>query len=620
MSIFGDILTIDLSSHQITRVPIDENEVRQYLGGRGLNIWQMQQADPYIDPLSPQNVLLLTCGLLTGSLAPSSSRLQLAARSPQTGFWGTSNVGGHFGAALRHAGVHMLRIIGRAETPVYLLIDGQDVEIRDAADVWGLDIPTTVETLKSKHHPDTRILTIGIAGENLVRYACIISDDRHAAGRTGLGAVMGSKNLKALVVTASPHERQPHGELSDLARQYARAIREAERYELYSVYSNAAYLRLTHDLGLLGTRNFRQTQFEDVDKVNGTEFMRYVHKHKTCYRCPVHCKAEIRIENGRFEKLIGERPDIEPTMAFGPRIGVSDPEAVLYLYNLSNTLGVDSISVAGVIAFAMDLYDQKIISSSDTGGLPLKWGDADAVIALMSQIARREGFGAVLAEGVRDAARQIGRGSEMYAYHSKGLELPGYDPRSAQGTALAFAISNRGADYASVYPSLEWFWTPEQGKLAFGSEASIDPLKPEGKGLMVRHAYIVSTVMDALGICKVPILSVIGDFSLEKEAQLVAAFTGWDITPADLFDIGERILTDERRLNILYGLTSQDDTLPTKFLEDAVPSGPTMGKVVALQQMVEDYYAAMGWDKAGNPIDSLNLFIPILEEQESQPM
>jgi aldehyde:ferredoxin oxidoreductase len=412
---------------------------------------------------------------------------------------------------------------------------------------------------------------------------------------------MGLKNLKALVVKACRQDRQPPGELSELARQYAREIREAERYELYSIYSNAAYLRWTHDLGLLGTRNFRQTQFEDVDKVNGTVFMPYVRKHKSCHRCPVHCKAEIRIENGRFEMLIGERPDIEPTMAFGPRIGINDPEAVLYLYNLTNTLGIDSISAAGVIAFAMDLYEQEIISVMDTGGMPLRWGDAEAAITLLNQIARREGFGAVLAEGVREAARQIGQDAEAYAYHSKGLELPGYDPRGAQGTALAFAISNRGADYASVYPSLEWFWSPEQGKQAFGTEASIDPLQPEGKGLMVRHSYIVSAVLDAIGVCKVPILSVVGDFSLEKEAHMVSAFTGWEITPADLFEVGERILTAERRLNIRYGLTSADDSLPVKFLGEPVPSGPTAGKVVALQQMVRDYYAAMGWDENGNP-------------------
>ena len=599
MTVLGDQLTVDLTTGQITREPLDDDIARQYLGGRGLNAWQMLDT-PDPDPFGPDNVLLFSNGLLTGSLAPASSRLQISARSPQTGLLGASNIGGHFGAALRHAGYQMVRIIGRADSPVYLWIGADGAEIRDASGVWGLDIPAAVERLQADN-PDSRVLAIGPGGENRVRYACIIADDRHAAGRTGLGAVMGSKNLKALVVAQTPQDRAPRGELSDVAREYARQIRKSERYELYSVYSNAAYLRETHDLGMLGTRNFQRTQFEDVDKLDGRGFMKYVRKHHTCHRCPVHCKAEVRIEHGRFEMMLGERPDIEPLMGFGPRIGVNDLEAVLYLFNLTNTLGLDAISVAGVIAFAMELYEQEIISVQDTGGMPLRWGDPEAAIVLIEQIARREGFGAVLAEGVRGAAQMIGVEAEQYAYHSKGLELPGYDPRSAQGTALAFAISSRGADYASVYPSLEWFWSAEQGRQVFGSAESVDPQSPRDKGAVVRHAYLVSTALDALGVCKVPILSVVGDFSLESEARMASLLTGWDITPDSLFEVGARILTDERRINIRCGLTSADDTLPDKFLTDPVPSGPTAGKVAALREMVQDYYRVMGWDEQGNP-------------------
>lgn len=606
MSTYGDILSIDLTTQRVSREPLAESIVRQYLGGRGLNAWQMQQlADPAIDPLSPQNVLLLSTGLLTGSVAPASARAQFAARSPQTGLLGASNVGGHFGAALRQSGIAMLRVTGRAQTPVSVWIEGEQITIRDAAHLWGLEVPRAIEGLRAQADPNTelRALAIGPAGENLVRFACVLTEDVHAAGRTGMGAVMGSKNLKALVLVQPERERRAAGELSDLARQYARAIRDAERYDLYATINNSAYLRDSHDLGLLGTRNFQQTQFEGVDAINGEQFLPYVRRYKSCHRCPVHCKAEVRIEHGRFEMLVGERPDIEPLMGFGPRIGVADPEAVLYLYSLTNTLGLDSISAAGVLAFAIDLYEQEILSSEDTGGLPLRWGDADAAVALVKQIARREGLGDLLAEGVREAARRIGNGAERLAMHSKGLDLPGYDPRGAQGTALAYAISNRGADYASVYPSLEYFWTPEQGKATFGDEASVDSSRSEGKGRMVRYAYQVSAALDALGVCKVPILSVIGDFSLELEAHLVSAYTGWDITTDDLFAIGAEIITAERRVNLRYGLTSQDDTLPARFLEEPVPSGPTKGKVVDLARMVRDYYQAMGWDENGVPPD-----------------
>jgi len=359
----------------------------------------------------------------------------------------------------------------------------------------------------------------------------------------------------------------------------------------------------SNEMGLLGTRNFREVQFEGVEAINGDKLLPYVTRYKSCHRCPVHCKAEVRIEHGRFEMMLGERPDIEPLMGFGPRIGVNDPEAILYLFNMTNRFGLDVMSAAGVLAFAMDLYEREILSLQDTGGLPLRWGNVEAAIVLLEQIARREGLGDLLAEGVREAAQRIGDGAERYAFHSKGLDFPGYDPRSAQGTALAYAISNRGADYTSVYPSLEYFWTPEQGKAAFGDEASVDPLRSKGKGRMVRYAYQVSSVLDALGVCKVPILSVMGDFSLEPEARLVSAYTGWDITPDDLFAIGAEIITAERRINLRYGLTRQDDTLPAKFLEDGAPSGPAEGKVVDLARMVAEYYEAMGWDENGVPPD-----------------
>jgi aldehyde:ferredoxin oxidoreductase len=280
---------------------------------------------------------------------------------------------------------------------------------------------------------------------------------------------------------------------------------------------------------------------------------------------------------------------------------VDDPETVFYLFNLTNAYGIDCISTGGVLAFAMELYEHGILTAEDTGGLALNWGDAEAAITLTHQIGQREGLGAILADGVRGAAEQIGRGAERYAYHSKGLELPGYEPRSAQGTALAFAISSRGADYASVYPSLEWFWTPEQSRRVFGSEQAVDPYSPVGKGTMVRYASMVSAALDALGICKVPVLSVLGDFSLEPEARLMSALTGWDLTPDRLFEVGSRIITAERRINLSYGLTAQDDTLPDLFLKKPLTSGPTEGMTVALDEMRRDYYAAMGWDADGIP-------------------
>lgn len=603
MSAPGKVLTIDLTTRQITTDVIDAASARQYLGGRGLNIWQLRQlVGPAVDPLSPENPLFLSCGLLTGSEVPASSRLQLGARAPQTGLLGSSNVGGHFGAALHAAGFHMVRIVGRADAPASLWIDADRAEIRDAADLWGLDTRDAAEALRAQAgDADLKALLIGVGGENLVRYASINTSDGHAAGRTGLGAVMGSKRLKAIVIASRGDRRPPDPAVRDLVQEYARSIRNAERFATYSTYSNSVYLSWANDLGILGTRNFREAQFEGAEKVDGREMARYVRKAKSCHRCPVHCKAEIRIEHGRFATLVGERPDVEPLMALGPKIGVDDPEAVIHLFSLTNAYGIDAISTGGSIAFAMDLYERGILTDADTGGLALRWGDAEAARALMGQIARREGLGDTLAEGVREAARRIGRGAEHYAYHVKGLELPGYDPRGAQGTALGFAISNRGADYTTVYPSLEFFWSPEQGRQAFGSAESVNHLSPEGKGALVKHSAIVSAVLDALGICKVPVLSVVGDFSLEKEARLAAALTGWDLTAQELFDAGYRIVNAEREFNLACGMTRADDDLPDKFVEEPIPAGPTQGKTVDLQKMLRDFYAAMGWDREGRP-------------------
>jgi aldehyde:ferredoxin oxidoreductase len=600
-------MTIDLSTGVVAVDPLDEVAARRYLGGRGLNAWQMRQlVGPEVDPFAPENVLILSCGLVTGLDVPASSRLQVAARSPQTNLLGSSNFGGHLGAALRAAGYQAIRIVGRADSPVYLYIHADGAEIFDASPLWGQETGKVNSALASAH--DAWVMSIGPGGENLVRFASINTSDDHAAGRTGMGAVMGSKHLKAIAVARQEpgHNGRNHA-VADQVRQYALNIRQSERYDVYSTTGNAAYLTWTNDRGLLGIRNFQTGAYEPAERMNGTGFMPYVTKHRTCHRCPVHCRAEIRIDHGRYARLVGSRPDIEPLMAFGPRIGADDLEGVLYLYNLTNELSLDVISTAGVLAFAMELFERGILSREDTGGLLLKWGDLETAATLIHQIARREGLGQILAEGVRRAAELIGRGAEKYAYHSKGLDLPGYDPRGAQGTALAFAISNRGADYASVYPSLEFFWTPEQARQVLGTEKAVDPLSPAGKGVMVKYAYLVSAVLDALGICKVPVLSVVGDFSLEPEAALVSALTGWDLTPAELFEIGTRIVSAERLINLSYGMSPRDDTLPDTFLKTPLDSGPAAGQTVALAEMVRDFYEAMGWDSEGNPPHNLDL-------------
>lgn len=603
----GQILTINLTTRQISSEPLPADAVHAYLGGRGLNAWQMEQIiDPAVDPLGPENTLLLTCGLLTGSAVPASARLQLAARSPQTGLLGASNIGGHTGAALRAAGWQMVRLIGAADAPVYLRISADGADICDAGDLWGLSPQETADTFEAEQGISaSRVLAIGPAGENLVTFACVNSGDGHAAGRTGMGAVLGSKRVKAIAFAAKPSRTEMDATTKTALRDYALNIRQSERYDIYATSSNTTYINWSNDAGVLGTRNFQDTQFEHADRTDGRHLGQYTKRHRTCHHCPVHCRGEIEVKNGRYSLAHGERPDIEPLMMFGARLGIDNMDAILYLFNLVNKLGLDVISAGGVLGFAIECFEKGLLTEADTGGLTLTWGDADPLITLLEQIAQKEGLGAILAHGTKEAARQIGPAAEQYAIHSKGLDLPGYDPRGAMGTALAYAISNRGADYTSVYPTLEFFWDEEESKAFFGSADPVNRRGTVNKGILVRYSYLVSTALDALGICKVPILSVVGDYSLQHEADLVNRLTGLDFTPADLLTAGERILNAERRMNIAYGLTVADDTLPERFLKEPSSGGDSVGMTVDLPGMVQDFYAAMGWDEGGVPPENI---------------
>jgi aldehyde:ferredoxin oxidoreductase len=593
---------MDLDCQEAVTTHEEEQVYRRFLGGRGVNSWHLLERQvPGADPLGPENLLCFSCGLLTGTEAPSSARLHVSARSPLTGLLGSSNVGGGFGARLRLAGVQSLVVRGQAPRPSLLLVEDGRVEVLDASDWWGQDTRAVASGLVSRFGPGSEVLVIGVGGENLVPFACMVTGTQHAAGRTGMGAVMGSKRLKAIVVRAK-RERTTHPGSQESIREYVSAIRSSPRYEMYSRYSNSAFVNWANDMGILGTRNYQGVRFEGAGQIDGSRLIDYVTRRHTCHRCPVGCKASFEIRQGPYAGTRGERPDIEPIMNLGAKCGLDDPEALLHLHALAGTLGIDVISAGGVLAFAMETYERGIITRDDTGGIELTWGNASAMAAMMDLMARREGFGAVLSHGVRGAAQLVGRGSEAYAHHSKGLELTGYDPRGALGTALGYAVSTRGGDFTSVYPTPEYRWKPEQGKEAFGTECSVDRLSHEGKGDLVKRTMTVCAVLDGLGICKVPALSLIGDFDLDKEARLASAVTGWHFTAGDLFTAGERIINSERLFNLVHGAHGTEDTLPEHFQAVPVPDpGPTQGTTVRVRALVDDFYRAMGWDHDGTP-------------------
>jgi len=602
---FGKIIDFDLTNRSIATGEFSEEMALETLGGFGYNMhFLYTNLEKGTDPLGPENIMIVSLGLLTGSAAPSSSRVHINALSPLSGLIGSSSVGGFLGAKLRSLGITALIIRGAAATPVFLVIDEMGVRFEDARDLWGLDTRQTDAAIKTLlGDQKAEILTIGTAGENRVRYACIMAGIDHSAGHTGMGAVMGSKLLKAVCVRGGARGEKAPPEAMPVVREYIKSIRDSvSRYRDYSQLGSAGDVLELNEMGLLGTRNYRSMQLDGAERIDGRNLKSYVVRNITCPRCVVHCKAEVELKEGKYKGFRGGRPEYETVIDLGALCGLTDPEALMYLSNLCNILGVDTISTGSVIAFAMDLYDRKNLSMEQTDGIDLTWGNAEAMEQIMNAIATREGIGDILADGVFRAARRIGRGAEKYAYHVKGVELYGSDPRGMMGTALSYAVSMRGGDFTSVYPVPELRYTPEQAEREFGTRQAADRMATAGKGALVRYCLIVSSIIDSLGICKVPALTIAGNYDLEKETRLVRALTGLELTKERLLFIGERIVNMEKLFNLRFGATSELDTLPEKFLTEPIGEGPSSGAKVDLEPMVREFYRIMGWDEQGVPL------------------
>ena len=598
------IFEIDLTKKQILIKDYTEAIAREHLAGFGFNIKTLsQRLTRSIDPLGSENILIISRGLLTGTAAPASSRVHLSALSPLSGLIASSNVGGFFGARLKTLGIMSLIITGQAPHSVYIRINSRGVEIKDAKGLWGLDTRQTESRLRSDLGDNrAQVLSIGPAGENQVLFASVLAGTDHAAGRTGIGAILGSKNVKALVIQAEKEREKMDGATAEIVKRYIKNMKaNAGRYHDYATYGSAGDVLETNQWGLLGTHNYRQGQVPDAMAIDGRGLQKFVLKRNSCHRCPVHCKAEIEISDGNHKNFRGGRPEYETVMKMGPLCGLSDPQALLYLTNLCNILGLDTISTGGVIAFAMDLFDRGILTREDTGGLKLRWGDAEVIEILIQQIASCRGLGKILARGVRQAAAIFGKTAEKYAYHVKGVEIYGADPRGLMGTALSYAVSLRGGDFTSVYPIPEFRYTPEQAKKEFGTDQVVNLTATEGKGALVKKCMIVSMVIDSLGLCKVPALAISANYDLVLESQLIKATTGLDLSVDELFFIGERLVNMEKIFNLRHSADFHTDRLPDLFTNQALSEGPGKGLRVNLEPMVQDFYHRMGWDNKGIP-------------------
>jgi len=606
MAFFGHILDVDLSTGKMSLSPYPAELTWKILGGRGFNAWFLYHNIPAgTNPLGSKNILVFSCGVLTGTAAPASSRLHIGALSPLTGLLGSSNIGGDFGAKLRSAGIQSLIIRGRAAKPVTLSVGEDKIELIDAKALWGMDTWKTQERIRNdRGYEKAAIVTIGPGGENGARFACIMSDRDHSAGRTGMGAVMGSKNLKAIIIKdkkKSPIPVSRHNGHNSI-KHYLKRIKRSPEFPTTSKYGGAGYIKWADDMGILATRNYRENHFEGVDLLDGRRLEKYKTRSRGCHRCPVRCKAELEFADGRFRKAKAIRPEFEPMISLGSKCGLSNLEEVVFLDNLCSRLGLDNISAGSAIAFAMDLWERGILTLDDTHGMDLTWGNSQTMETLIRQMAYRKGLGAILCQGIRRAAQIFGRGSERFAPHVKGLELPGYHPYEIMGTALGCAISNRGGDFNDIYATLEYRWSSERATKEFETPMSTDIRAIHGKAPLVKRAMMVTIVMDCLGLCKVPALCLIGDFDLKGEAALTTDLTGWSVNAKMLFAIGERIATLERLFNYRHGKGRADDRLPDMFFEkDYTPGEEPIQPAMWMEPMKQAFYKIMGWDEQGWP-------------------
>ena len=606
MIIFGQILDIDLTTETWKLSKYPQDLTRKYLGGRGFNVKHLYDSlPPGTDPYGPNNILTLSCGGLTGTAAPVSSRVHINALSPLTGVLGGSNVGGGFGISLRSCGIQQLIVRGQASRPVYLWIDGESVEIRNAKSLWGKDTWQTQDLLKTTlGSQKLKTLAIGPGGENGCGFGCIMTERDHAAGRTGMGTVMGSKNLKAIVIKPQkPQEAfRPKNDLHEAIKRYLWQMKNSPEFKFMKEHGGAGYVTWADELGILATRNYRDYHFENAERIDGKHLKENITRKHGCPRCPVQCKADLKFSTGRLKGKEAVRPEFESMLALGAKCGLNDLQTLVYLDNLCNRLGLDSISTGTVIAFAMDLFERGILTRSDTGGLDLFWGNGEAMETLIRQMAHGEGFGRVLAKGVRLAAQIIGRGAEHYAAHIKGLEMAGYHPYNMMGTALGYSVSSRGADFNDIYATLEYKWLPDQATKVFGTPVSTDPRSIQGKAQLVRRSMIVGSVLDCLGLCKVPALCLICTYDLVSEAELVSVLSGRSVSVTELFMAGERIVNLERLFNLQHGSGIANDRLPDMFFEKEYNAGVAPSKPAEwMEPMKQEFYNIMGWDDRGNP-------------------
>jgi len=605
----GQVLKVDLTNRRIKQEPLEMEFMKTYLGARGFNsktLFDLVKSKR-LDPLSPGNILIFGVGPLTGTLSPSNGRMTVTAKSPITNAFGDSNVGGHFGATLKYAGYDQIVISGKSDTPVYLFIEDDEVSIRKANAIWGKNTWETQEIIVKELGRGIQTVCIGQAGENLVPYAAIVTGLKNTAGRCGMGAVMGSKNLKAIAVRGSKGVKIAKPELFlKSCREVFHEVVNAPYFKRRSRYGTALLMEFLNEVGSLSTRNYARPYFEFAEEIGGEALReKYTVKMRACFACPAHCTPYYYVKDGPYQGTLGEGPEFMTTGMLGSRCGNGDLASILVMNNLLNQYGIDVTAFGGVLGWAMDCYEKGILTEKDTGNLSLKWGDQKVMIELIHQTARREGFGAVLAEGETKAPKIIGKGSEKLMHTVKGASLIPEDPRSLRGFTLGYITSTRGADHLRADNILDGAGLIDVAVKLLELREAADPLTPKGKGKSVKWFEDFCAAIDSAGGCKFQYLQYMDLLtSPEKLARQISYATGCNLDGQGILEIGERIYNLEKAFNVLMGLSRKDDqfSVPDKFLKEPLKEGPFRNTVFELDEMLDEYYEARGWDvKTGLP-------------------
>ncbi|MBI4339592.1 MAG: aldehyde ferredoxin oxidoreductase family protein [Chloroflexi bacterium] len=606
----GKILRVDLGERRVWVEEPNELFYRRYLGGAGfVGYYLLKEMKPGADALSPDNVLVFALGAMTGTPMPGASRNCIGAKSPLSGGIAKSEVGGFFGFELKRAGYDSLVVTGRASCPVYLWLHDGEVEIKDAQHLWGKTVFETQEDIeKDLGQRFVRTATIGPAGENLAAISCIITDLRNAAGRGGLGAVMGSKNLKCVAVKGRsvPQPADPE-KLRDMAKymnnNYMNIGNAGNMHELGT--GAAAGMIGGNAQGNLPVRNWSDGSFENVAKITADAVRdQYRVAMEACPACQVRCKKVVELETESYKvDRRGGGPEYETLASFGSFLGIDDLAAICKANELCSMYSLDTISTGGTIAFAMECFEKEILTPADTGGLDLRFGNAQAMLKVIDMIAHREGIGDILADGSRKAAQRIGRGSEEYAMQVKGVEFGMHEPRLKQGLGLIYSVGAIGGDHMSGLHDTA-FMQEGRGMDTVRQLGSLDPLRPDdlsaAKVAMMKNAHTLRMFGDSLINCHfVP-------WTLNQQVEMLRALTGWDYTTVEAIKLGERVATMDRAFNLREGLTSADDHLPKRFFSPT-PRGALKNTAInpdAMNQAIHTFYGMMGWDReTGAPTD-----------------